>query len=100
MILAGLGACLGWQKIPLTLFLGSVFGSVIGIALRASGKLKNRGPISEDDPWVPPDGAVPFGPFLALGGLLAAFFGDEIHARVLPLLGLGHGGVLVDLFWK
>ncbi len=100
MILAGLGTCLGWQKIPLTLFLGSVFGSVIGLALRGAGKLKNRGPISEDDPWSPPDSAVPFGPFLALGGLLAAFFGDEIHARILPLLGLGRGGVFSEMFWS
>lgn len=95
MIIAGLGLCLGWQLIPLTLFLASVIGSVIGIGLQLSGKLKNRGPVSEDDPWIPPDGAVPFGPFLALGGLLAAFFGDAIHARVLPLLGLGEGGVLL-----
>jgi leader peptidase (prepilin peptidase)/N-methyltransferase len=96
MIIAGLGVCLGWQLMPLTLFLASVVGSVIGIGLQLSGKLKNRGPVSEDDPWIPPDGAVPFGPFLALGGLLAAFFGDAIHARVLPLLGLGEGGVLLQ----
>jgi leader peptidase (prepilin peptidase) / N-methyltransferase len=98
MILAGLGACLGWQQIPLALFLASVLGSIIGLALRFSGKLKGRGPISEEDPWIPPDGAVPFGPFLALGGLLAAFFGQAIHARVLPLLGLGEGGVLLQYF--
>lgn len=97
MIIAGLGLCLGWQLMPLTLFLASVIGSVIGIAMQLSGKLKNRGPVSEDDPWIPPDGAVPFGPFLALGGLLAAFFGDAIHARVLPLLGLGEGGVLLQV---
>jgi leader peptidase (prepilin peptidase)/N-methyltransferase len=96
MIIAGLGLCLGWQMMPLTLFLASVIGSVIGIGLQLSGKLKNRGPISEDDPWIPPDGAVPFGPFLALGGLLAAFFGPMVHARVLPLLGLGEGGVLLQ----
>jgi leader peptidase (prepilin peptidase)/N-methyltransferase len=96
MILAALGFCLGWQAMPLTLFLASIIGSVIGIGLQLSGKLKNRGPISEDDPWIPPDGAVPFGPFLALGGLLAAFFGDAIHAQLLPLLGLGDSGVLLQ----
>ncbi len=93
MIIAGIGANLGWQLMPLTLFLASVAGSVVGLALKFSGKLKNRGPISEDDPWIPPDDAVPFGPFLALGGLLAAFFGDAFHERVLPLLGFGPGGL-------
>lgn len=89
MIIAGLGCFLGWQLMPLVLFLASVAGSVIGLALKASGKLKNRGPISDEDPWIPPDDAVPFGPFLALGGLLAAFFGDAIVARLLPLFGFG-----------
>ena len=95
MIFAGIGACLGWQAMPMTLFLASVIGSVIGIVLRVTGQLKDRGPISDEDPWIPPDSAVPFGPFLALGGVFAAFFGDAIHAWFLPLLGLGDGGVLL-----
>ena len=74
MIFAGIGACLGWQAMPMTLFLASVIGSVIGIVLRVTGQLKDRGPISDEDPWIPPDSAVPFGPFLALGGVFAAFF--------------------------
>ena len=93
LIIAGIGAHLGWQLMPLTLFLASVAGSVVGLALKYSGKLKNRGPISEDDPWIPPDDAVPFGPFLALGGLLAAFFGDAILDRLLPMLGFGPDGI-------
>lgn len=98
LIMVGLGAYLGWQRMPLVLFVASAAGSVIGLALQASGKLKNRGPISEEDPWVPPDGAVPFGPFLAVGGLVAAFFGDELLARLLPLLGLDAGGPIRSLF--
>jgi leader peptidase (prepilin peptidase)/N-methyltransferase len=96
MIIAGLGAYLGWQLMPLTLFLASVIGAVVGLVAKYSGKLKNRGPISDDDPWVPPDDAVPFGPFLALGGLLAAFFGDAILAKLLPLLGFAPDGGGVD----
>ena len=86
LILVGLGASLGWQLIPLTLFLASVAGSVVGIAAKASGKLKDRPAL--DDGWVPPDDAVPFGPFLALGGIVAACFGDAMLARLLPLFGL------------
>lgn len=93
MIIAGIGAYLGWQSMPLALFLASVVGSVVGLALKFSGRLKNRGPISEEDQWIPPDDAVPFGPFLALGGLLAAFFGNGIHDRLLPMLGLMPGGL-------
>jgi leader peptidase (prepilin peptidase)/N-methyltransferase len=98
LILVGIGAHLGWQLMPLSLFIASVFGSVIGLAAKYSGKLKNRAPIElpGEDPWTPMDDAVPFGPFLALGGLVAAFFGDAIYARLLPLLGLGEGGVLVQ----
>lgn len=103
LIIAGLGAYLGWQLMPLTLFLSSLIGSVIGIGAKLGGKLKDRKPISDDDPWVPPDTALPFGPFLALGGLLAAFFGDALLAQLLPLLGFGpeegvlYGSLVGDL---
>lgn len=100
LILIGVGTHLGWQMIPLTLFLASLIGSVVGLAAKFSGKLKNRDPIviPGDDPWTPPDDAVPFGPFLALGALQTAFFGDAFHAWLLPLLGLGEGGVLLQTF--
>ncbi len=99
-ILAGIGANVGWQLMPLALFMASVIGSVVGLAAKYSGKLKNRAPIliPGEEPWTPMDDAVPFGPFLALGGLLAAFFGNAIYARLLPLLGLGEGGILMQAF--
>jgi leader peptidase (prepilin peptidase)/N-methyltransferase len=103
LILIGIGTHLGWQLIPLTLFVASVFGSVVGLVAKFSGKLRDRAPIviPGDDPWTPPDDAVPFGPFLALGALLTAFFGDAFNAWLLPLLGLGEGGVLLQaLGWS
>lgn len=66
-LLAMIGAFLGWQSIFVTLFVGSVIGSLIGVAVmlyqRADSKL-----------------AIPFGPFLACGALVYLFFGDRILA--------------------
>jgi leader peptidase (prepilin peptidase)/N-methyltransferase len=95
MIFAAIGAYLGWQLLPLTLFMASLAGSIIGIGARLGGGLKNRAPIQlpgDEKPWTPPDHAIPFGPFLALGGLLASFFGDALLAHLLPLLGFGPAG--------
>ncbi len=66
-LLAMIGAFLGWQSIFVTLFVGSVIGSLIGVGVmmyqRADTKL-----------------AIPFGPFLACGALVYLFFGDRILA--------------------
>jgi leader peptidase (prepilin peptidase)/N-methyltransferase len=66
-LLAMIGAFLGWKSIFVTLMVGSIAGSIIGIALmvyqRADTKL-----------------AIPFGPFLACGALVHLFFGDRILA--------------------
>ncbi len=66
-LLAMIGAFLGWQSIFVTLFVGSVIGSIIGVAVMlyegSDTKL-----------------AIPFGPFLAGGALVALFFGDRILA--------------------
>jgi leader peptidase (prepilin peptidase)/N-methyltransferase len=97
-ILVGIGAHVGWQLVPLVLFVASFVGAIVGIAAKLSGKLKNRAPIElpGEEPWTPPDDAVPFGPFLAVGGLVAAFFGDALLERLLPLFGLGAVGALAS----
>jgi leader peptidase (prepilin peptidase) / N-methyltransferase len=91
LILIGVGAFLGWRLLPLVVFLAAVAGSVVGIALKARGGLKGEEPVSETDDWIPPRDAVPFGPFLALGALAAAFFGDGLLARLLPFLSVTAG---------
>ena len=55
-----MGAFLGWDAGLLALFVGALLGSVVGIVRIASGKQKRRDPM-------------PFGPFLAVGGLISAF---------------------------
>lgn len=64
-LLAAIGAWFGWQMLPAVILLSSVLGAVIGIGLIAfQGKGKNT--------------AIPFGPFLALGGVAALFYGPQL----------------------
>jgi leader peptidase (prepilin peptidase)/N-methyltransferase len=61
-----LGAFLGWKNIFLVLFLSAFLGSLIGgVALFLSKDVKETR-------------TIPFGPFLALGALIAMFVGDAL----------------------
>ena len=69
-LLAALGAWLGVQSIPLIILLSSVVGAVVGIAgIMILGRDKN----------IP----IPFGPYLAAAGWIAALWGDDIIAWYL-----------------
>jgi len=69
-LLAAIGAWFGWQLIPAVILLSSVLGAAIGIALIAfKGKSGQT--------------AIPFGPFLALGGIAALFFGQHLTSFYL-----------------
>jgi leader peptidase (prepilin peptidase)/N-methyltransferase len=59
---AMIGAFLGWQLVLVAIFVSVVAGVLVGLALLGLG-LKGR-----KDP-------IPFGPFLALGGLVTAVWG-------------------------
>lgn len=89
LILAGIGSYLGWRLLTVVILFASVQGVVAALLVRARGGLKGDQPVSETDDWVPPAGAVPFGPFLALGALEAAFFGDAALSRAWALMSLG-----------
>jgi leader peptidase (prepilin peptidase)/N-methyltransferase len=69
-LLAAIGAWLGWQMLPVTLLLSSVVGAAIGIAMIVLVKHDRRVPI-------------PFGPYLAGGGLVALFFGADLTQAYL-----------------
>jgi leader peptidase (prepilin peptidase) / N-methyltransferase len=64
-LLAMIGAFLGWPGVLVTLLLGSLFGTLVGLVLILFWK-KDR------------TFAVPFGPFLSLGGVIHLFFGDTL----------------------
>jgi leader peptidase (prepilin peptidase) / N-methyltransferase len=69
-LLAAIGAWFGWQLLPAVILLSSVVGAVIGIAL-----IVFRGKTGGT--------AIPFGPFLALGGIAALFFGQQLASFYL-----------------
>jgi prepilin signal peptidase PulO-like enzyme (type II secretory pathway) len=68
-----MGAVLGTMVIA-AMFLAFLFGAVVGLILIAS-KLKSR------------KDAIPFGPYLALGSVLALLYGDWMLGAYLGLLG-------------
>jgi len=70
-LLAALGAWLGWQMILPIVLGASVLGAIVGLAMKASGALREGR-------------YVPFGPFLAGSGVVVLFAGS---ARVLGWLG-------------
>ena len=64
-LIAMLGAFLGWHAVLVTIFLAAVLGASVGLALILLRRKGRREPL-------------PFGPFLALGALLAMVWGDAI----------------------
>ncbi len=70
-LLAALGAWLGWQLLPVIVLLSSVVGAGIGISLIV---FKGR------------DHSVPlaFGPYLAIAGAVALFFGSTLVKLFFP----------------
>lgn len=64
-LLAALGAWGGWQILPFTIFASSLLGAVFGILLMIIKRSKNSQPL-------------PFGPWLAMAGLIALIWHEEI----------------------
>jgi leader peptidase (prepilin peptidase)/N-methyltransferase len=71
-LISMIGAFLGIKGVLLTIFLGSLFGSSVGLAVMLKEK-KDR------------TYAVPFGPFLAIGAIIYIFWGEIIVRRYLYL---------------
>ncbi len=91
-LLAGIGAWEGARALLPVVLLASIQGSVVGLVLVAIGKAQ-PGPApggapaasDDEDAWVPPRNAVPFGPFLALGALEWLWLSGWLAAAVPAL---------------
>jgi leader peptidase (prepilin peptidase) / N-methyltransferase len=71
-LLAAIGAWLGWQLLPLVILFSSLAGAAVGIVLiLAKNYSKNT--------------TIPFGPYLAGGGLIALFWGNQINQAYLAI---------------
>ncbi len=69
-LFAALGAWLGWQALIPVILLASITGAGVGITMKFTGNLREGG-------------YVPFGPFLALGGLAALAGGAQAFWQAL-----------------
>jgi len=73
-LLAMIGAFLGWPSIPVTLFVASLSGSVVGLVF-----MLRKGVDSKY--------ALPFAPFLCMGALFHLFFGRSLVTIYSSFLG-------------
>ena len=71
--LAAIGAFLGWRGVLFSIFAGSVFGSLVGLATLVIGKRV----------W---SAKLPFGPYLAFGAMIWMFFGENFVRWYLQLV--------------
>ena len=71
-LFAALGAWFGWQALVPIILMASVIGALVGIGMKLASSLRDGG-------------VVPFGPFLAMGGLTAMIFGPQSILRVIGL---------------
>lgn len=62
---AMLGIMFGWQQLLLTLFIGYILGSIVGLTLLAWHRVKFQS-------------SIPLGPFLVIGGFITMLFGEKI----------------------
>ncbi|WP_028603545.1 prepilin peptidase [Ottowia thiooxydans] len=71
-LFAALGAWFGWQALVPIILMASVIGALVGIGMKMNSSLREGG-------------VVPFGPFLAMGGITAMLFGPQTILRVIGL---------------
>jgi leader peptidase (prepilin peptidase)/N-methyltransferase len=70
-LLAALGAWLGWSMLPIIVLLSSVVGAAIGLSLIVFKGRDHNVPLA-------------FGPYLAIAGAIALFFGPQLLRTFFP----------------
>lgn len=71
-LMAMIGAFLGWKLALLSFFIAPFFGAIVGIIVKIRTK----------------ESLIPYGPFLALGALVALFFSDKILFWIFNIYGI------------
>jgi leader peptidase (prepilin peptidase)/N-methyltransferase len=71
-LLGAIGAWLGWKMLPAVILLSSLVGAIVGITMIVFARHGRNTPI-------------PFGPYLAVAGLIAMFWGETINRAYLQL---------------
>jgi leader peptidase (prepilin peptidase) / N-methyltransferase len=66
-LIAMIGAFLGWQAVLVTILFGAFLGALVGLSLIVMKKKGRKDP-------------VPFGPFLAIGALIAMVWGHDLFS--------------------
>ncbi len=74
-MLAMVGAFLGWQGVIVTLLLGALGGSIVGLGQMLRGRMGLKSKL-------------PFGVFLAIAAVVALLYGGELVTAYLELTGL------------
>lgn len=70
-LMAMVGAFLGWKLAVLAFFIAPFFGAIVGIVIKVRTK----------------ESLIPYGPFLALGSLIALFFSNQIIYWIFNMYG-------------
>ncbi|HDR8990169.1 prepilin peptidase [Burkholderia vietnamiensis] len=68
-LLAALGAWMGWAALPQVVLFAAVTGAIVGLVATWHGRMRFEEPI-------------PFGPFLAAGGVATLFFGTPFYSAL------------------
>jgi len=72
-LLAAMGAWLGWQQLIVIIIISALLGTLVGVSLIVMKKVQRDQPL-------------PFGPFLAIGGLSSLWFGQTLMDAYLKFI--------------